>query len=260
MRHPSQGLYFSGPEEARRYAQSRPYFHPLAVGRAAAFAGVSRPVAWAVDVACGTGLSSVALATIARRVIGIDLSANMLANAQAHERVHYAQAQAETMPFPSGSVPLMSCALAFHWFDRQRFLGETARVLAAGGLMLIYNNGFTGAMRENAEFGDWSRRVYPARFPVPPRDSRPFTPDDAAGAGFDFLAEERYENEVSFTAAELVAYLQTQTNMAAAVAQGRESYPSARRWLLDQVRPFFAGERATCVFSTTAWYLRKAGA
>ena len=55
----------------------------------------------------------------------------------------------------------------------------------------------------------------------------------------------------------LVAYLTTQTNVVAAVEEGRESVVSASQWLLSQVVPFFANSSATFVFATRAWYLRK---
>lgn len=252
--------FFTGLGEAERYAASRPYFHPLAITRAKEAAGVEKTVPLALDAACGTGQSTIALTSIADRVIGFDISWNMLANAERNEQVRYIRARAESMPFPSGSVPIVSCALAFHWFDRDRFLHETWRVLNAEGLLLVYNNGFTGIMKEDPEFQKWGRKDYPERFPVPPRDSRSFTAEEAAASGFAFIKEERYENEVSFTPEELVAYLTTQTNVVAAVEQGRDSFDSASQWLLEQVAPFFPHATAAFVFATRAWYLRKKAA
>lgn len=249
--------FFTDLSEAERYAQNRPYFHPLAISRAKEAAGLERTVPLALDVACGTGQSSAALTSIAERVIGMDISWNMLANAVGNERIRYVRARAEAIPFQSGSVPAMSTALAFHWFDREQFLHEAWRVLSAEGLLLVYSNGFMGIMREDPAFQNWSRGVYPERFPTPPRDSNPLTPEEAAGSGFAFIEEDIYENEVSFTPEELVAYLATQTNVAAAIDQGRESLESATQWLLDQVRPYFANTNATFVFRTRAWYLRK---
>ena len=80
---------------------------------------------------------------------------------------------------------------------------------------------------------------------------------DAVDAGLTFIKEDRYENEVSFSPEELVAYLVTQTNVVAAVEQGLESYESAKQWLLEQVRPYFTAARATFIFVTRAWYLEK---
>jgi SAM-dependent methyltransferase len=249
--------FFTDPSEAERYAQNRPYFHPLVIARAKAATGVDSSVPLAVDIACGTGQSAMALTPIAQQVIGADISWNMLANAERNERVRYVQARAESIPFQSDSVPIMSTALAFHWFDRDQFLREAWRVLSAKGLLLIYTNGFSGIMREDPAFQNWAWQVYPERFPTPPRDSKPPTTEEAARSGFDFIKEDRYENEIIFTPEELVAYLATQTNVASAVKQGRENLESANQWLLEQVQPFFTSARATFVFVSRAWYLRK---
>lgn len=249
--------FFTGSGEARRYARSRPYFHPLVVARAKEVLGFKSAVPVALDVACGTGQSTAALTSIADKVIGFDISHNMLANVVRNDRVEYAQARAESMPFRGESVAFITCALAFHWFDRDRFLGEIWRVLDSRGKFLVYTNGFTGSMREDPEFQDWSQKEYPKRFPTPPRNSRPITREEAARKGFTLIKEERFENEISFSAKELVAYLTTQTNVVAAVREGRESLQSANRWLLKRVTPYFSAEEATFVFATRAWYLTK---
>jgi SAM-dependent methyltransferase len=252
--------FFIDLREAERYAKSRPYFHPLAIARAQEVLGIETTLPLALDVACGTGHSTTALLSISERVVGVDLSFNMLASARKDKRIRYVQARAESIPLKSGTMPILSTALAFHWFDRQRFLGEAWRVLAEHGWLMVYTNGFTGVMREDPSFQNWSHEVYAGRFLVPPRDSRPLTREEAAGSGFAWIMEERYENEISFTPEALVAYLTTQTNVVAAIEQGRESLESAGQWLLDQVHPFFANTTATFVFATRAWYLRKQSA
>lgn len=90
-------------------------------------------------------------------------------------------------------MPVMSTALAFHWFDRDRFRRQAWRVLNADGLLLVYTNGFTGIMREDPEFQNWSRGVCPEHFTTPARDSNPLTLEEAASSGFAFINEERYE-------------------------------------------------------------------
>jgi SAM-dependent methyltransferase len=249
--------FFTSSSEAKRYAQGRPYFHPIAIERAKKVLGIAATFSFAVDVACGTGQSAAALRAIAERVIGFDISWNMLATTDRSEGIRYVQARAESMPFRSGSVPIMSSALAFHWFDRDQFLREAWRVLSGDGLLLIYNNGFWGIMKENPSYADWGAEVYAKRFPTPPRDSRPFTKAEAFQSGFALIAEDSYENEIRFTPEELVAYLTTQTNVVAAVDQDPESLESVKQWLSDQVRPFFTNVHATFVFSTRAWYLKK---
>ena len=249
--------FFTGIGEASRYARSRPYFHPLVIARAKEVLGIQGRVPVALDVACGTGQSTIALASIAEKVIGFDISPNMLANLVRNDQVEYAQARAEQLPFLDGSVALTTCALAFHWFDRDRVLGEVWRVLDTLGKFLVYNNGFTGIMREDPSFQDWAQKEYPKRFPVPPRNSQPITREEATSKGFTLIKEERFENEIRFNAKELVAYLTTQTNVVAAVREGRVSLQSADKWLLEQVTPYFSAEKATFVFVTRAWFLTK---
>ena len=84
--------FFAHKTAAERYARSRPYFHPLVIERIRAFLGLKRPLPVAVDVACGTGQSALALTEIAESVIATDLSPSMLAHAPAHERIRYVQA------------------------------------------------------------------------------------------------------------------------------------------------------------------------
>ena len=130
--------FFTGLSEVERYAKSRPYFHPIAIARAMESAGVEGILPIALDVACGTGQSSLALSSIARHVVGLDISRNMLANAERNEHLRYVQARAEAMPFPNDLVPVLSCALALHWFNRDEFLREAWRVLNPGGLLLVH--------------------------------------------------------------------------------------------------------------------------
>lgn len=249
--------FFNDLGQAKRYAQSRPYFHPLAIEHAVDALGIDETIPLALDIACGTGQSSIALSSISERVVGFDVSWSMLANAESDDRVRYVLAQAEAMPFGNNAVPFASCALAFHWFDRDVFLRESWRVLKPKGLLFVYNNGFTGSMKEDPSFHNWAQHVYPERFPTPPRNSQPFTTKEAVDAGFELIEEDKYENEVSLAPDELVAYLITQTNVVAALEEGRETVESARRWLLEQVNPYFAREKATFMFVTRAWYFRK---
>jgi SAM-dependent methyltransferase len=170
--------FFTDLSEAKRYSHNRPYFHPIAIARAKEVMGIADSSPLAVDVACGTGQSAAAPKAIAERVIGFDISWNMLATAGRNEGTRYVQARAESMPFQSGSVPIMSSALAFHWFDRDQFLDEAWRVLSVEGWLLIYNNGFMGIMREDPSFADWGPDVYAKRFPTPPRNNSPVTKEE----------------------------------------------------------------------------------
>lgn len=49
----------------------------------------------------------------------------------------YRKGTAEELPFPDGSVDLLTAASAAHWFDQQRFLLEAGRVLKPCGCMAL---------------------------------------------------------------------------------------------------------------------------
>jgi len=98
---------------------------------AEAAVGAGDPVA---DVGCGTGILTRMLAARGLRVVGIDPSADMLAQARAAgEGVEYRRGEAAVTGLPDGSVTLVTVAQAFHWFDLDTALAEFHRVLRTGG-------------------------------------------------------------------------------------------------------------------------------
>ena len=109
--------YFSSPEVAVRYAQVRPFFHDEVARRILGFAGVTC-FQRALDVGCGSGQSSIALAAIAERVIGIDAAHCMLDCAPAHPNISYQLAVAEQLDFAAGTFDLVSVGSALHCLTR----------------------------------------------------------------------------------------------------------------------------------------------
>ncbi len=249
--------YFEHETAARRYAESRPYFHPLVVRRIRDFLELREPVPTALDVACGTGQSSVALKEIAYQIVATDVSRQMLAQAPQDERIRYLEAPAEELPFADESFDLITVASAFHWFDRARFLDEARRVLRRSGWLIVYDNAFLGKMTENAGYERWHRERYLARYPSPPRDRRPLTNEDASSHRFFLIRREEYTNEVSFSLQELTDYLMSQSNALAAIEEGRENEENVRSWLMDAQASFFEGQKGTFLFEGSIYYLRR---
>lgn len=133
--HPTQ--YFSG--FADDYARFRPSYAAAAID--AILEGVDPP-ARVLDVGCGTGISTRLLAARGARVIGVDPSNDMLAEARRVKTpgVDYHLGTAEETGQPSASRDVVVCAQAFHWFDAERALKELHRVLMRGGrLALMWN-------------------------------------------------------------------------------------------------------------------------
>lgn len=244
---------------AKRYASARPFFHPLIAAKIAAFTGIAR-FARALDVACGTGQSSRALTEIADHVDAVDVSPEMIAEAEPHERVSYHTGRAEAVPFPDRTFDLVTVGLAFHWFDQADFLREAHRVLQTDAWLVIYNSGFTGDMSEDPAFRDWSHDDYPARFPTPPRRSYTVTLEDAEPLGFVVRGSESFAHDERMQAEQLASYLLTQTNVIAAVEGGDVSLAEAASWIHDGVAPFFDGQARTMRFRGSVSFLQRAPA
>ena len=103
-----------------------------------------RPEWTALDLATGAGHTALALAPHVRRIIGFDLTREMLeqAVALAHEAggpgLALCQGDAHRLPFPSAAFDLLTCRRGAHHFaDLPRALGEMRRVLRPGGRLVI---------------------------------------------------------------------------------------------------------------------------
>jgi ubiquinone/menaquinone biosynthesis C-methylase UbiE len=97
-----------------------------------------------LDLGSGAGHTALACARKAGRVIGIDVTPEMVvaASAQANQRsltnVEFRVGNVEQLPFVSGSVDVVTSRVsAHHYSDVAKALDEAFRVLNPGGLMLI---------------------------------------------------------------------------------------------------------------------------
>ncbi|HEU4594365.1 MAG TPA: class I SAM-dependent methyltransferase [Pyrinomonadaceae bacterium] len=253
-------MNFFGPASAaERYAKGRPFFHPLVVGRAKEVFGLKEPLAHALDVGCGTGLSTAALRELAAEVVGVDASAAMVAHAPRRAGVAYVVAEAERLPFGEGVFDLMTVSQVLHWLDRARFFAEARRVLRADGKLVVYDNYFAGAPEGDEAFTRWHRESYLERYPSPLRVWTQLSDEDATREGFRLLAHELLPHEISFSVEGLADYLLSQSNVIAVVeGGGREEASEARRWIVETTRPLFGGDgERRFLFHAPVWYLRR---
>ncbi len=107
-------------------------------------------VQWRIlDVGCGPGWFPLELAEVApnAHVTGVDLSHPMTVTAVAHaanhrsvERVHFAQARGEVLPFADGTFDLVVSTLALHHLqDPVAALEELRRVVRPSGRIVVFD-------------------------------------------------------------------------------------------------------------------------
>jgi ubiquinone/menaquinone biosynthesis C-methylase UbiE len=97
-----------------------------------------------LDVACGPGVISAALAPRAATIVALDATDAMLDKARARcaglgiHNVEFARGDAHDLPFETGRFDGVVCRLALHHFSTPaRAVAEMARVLKPGGSLAI---------------------------------------------------------------------------------------------------------------------------
>ena len=247
---------FAHTSAAQRYRDGRFYFHPLVIEKITARWSDSLPFPKAVDVGCGTGMSTRALVPIATSIVGTDLSPEMLSQAEPDPKIQYRQAPAESLPFADGSVDLISVCKAFHWFNQPEFLAEADRVLAPGGKLAIYGHGFPGIMHGNPEFEVWFKTGFMTRYPNAPRPSTDQGRMVIESSVFK-LHEERFSHTLRLTQEQMTAHLLTWSNVILKVEQGSESVEVVEDWLEAQMHPFFLGMEREIEFRGHVWFCER---
>jgi ubiquinone/menaquinone biosynthesis C-methylase UbiE len=97
-----------------------------------------------LDVACGPGIVTEALARVAREVVALDLTPEMLTRARERcaraglSNVTFREGSATQLPFPDNAFDAVVTRLSFHHFpDPRSVLAEMVRVAKAGGTVLV---------------------------------------------------------------------------------------------------------------------------
>jgi SAM-dependent methyltransferase len=206
------------------------------------------------DVGAGTGISARQIADRGVSVIAIEPNREMRDAATPHPRVTWREGTAEATGLESGSVDLVLCAQAFHWFRQAGALAEFHRVLRPGGrLALMWNTrsridpltrGYIAAIREvNGEH---------------PAEKRTLDPEVLGGmGGFTPLERHAFDHAQALDRDGLIG----RATSASYVPKRGESFDQLVR-LLDALHAHYrdAAGRVVLRYVTEVWLARRLAA
>ncbi|MGH3293800.1 MAG: class I SAM-dependent methyltransferase [Trebonia sp.] len=229
---------------AAAYARDRPPIHEQILRSAR----LGRRADRALDVGCGAGLSTAALAPLAGRVIGLEPVPTMLAHRRAvAPDASFVIGQAERLPFAAGSFDLVTAAGSLNYADLPSALAEIARVLADDGTFLLYDFSTGGRSVSGDALAGWFAS-FEQRVPWPPG----WEPLDVravplAAHGLRLLDYIDLELQLPMGLDAYLRYMLSETNVDDAIARGACSAEQARDWCLETLKAVFADGELTVV-------------
>ena len=234
---------------AAGYAQFRPPVHRKILERALA-SGPAVPRA--LDVGCGAGLSTQALAGFADVAMGMEPVAAMLPN-----RSNFFAGAAEAIPVRNASIDLITAAGSLNYANLNLFFPEAARILRAGGLLLVYDFEPGRSFCTSGNLDAWFR-TFVERYPWPPHEAAELNPEilREIAAGFRLKNHERFEIAIALDREFYLEYMLTETNVA--FAQRRDiARPEIRSWCARTLDEFWHEGSREILFRGYFAYLSK---
>ena len=92
-----------------------------------------------LDIGCGTGHSSIALANFCNEIVGLEPSSDMLTKTIFDKKVNYLHWEAKKLPFPNFYFEIVTLAGSWYYGQSQYLLDELTRVTRSGGKVLLYD-------------------------------------------------------------------------------------------------------------------------
>lgn len=200
------------------YARFRPEYPPQL---ADFLASVAPDMRLAVDVGCGNGQLTQLLASHFNAAVGLDPSADQIANAASCERATYQCASAEQLPLSDGCASLITAAQAAHWFNLPVFYQEARRIAGPGCVLALISYGvlhLEPALNERFKRFYWDE-IGPY---WPPERKLVDTGYATIDFPFEELAAPSLEIRLDWQLSEFLGYLRTWSAVCRAQEAGRE--------------------------------------
>ncbi len=227
---------------AAGYATSRPPVHARVMERVYRQLGRIEPFERALDVGCGAGVSTRALAGFAKTCVGLEPAEAMLKWAPTiAPSAKFVVGTGEVIPLRDGAVDLISAAGSLNYVDLDVFFPQAARVLAPHGVLLVYDFSAGRSFRHSASLDEWFSR-FCDRYPLPANEGRELNPGTLTEmcSHFRMRSHEQFEIGITLTPDFYLDYVMTETNVAAAVRRG-VPHSEIKSWCAETLAPVWNG-------------------
>jgi SAM-dependent methyltransferase len=231
--------YYLNARLADAYAFHRPPVHAAIWARVAAASAIEDRVTSALDIGCGAGASTAALAAYAQAVTGLDPSDAMLRRArEALPDVLFVQGRADALPLEDGAYALVAAAGSLNYADPSAALAEISRVLRPLGRFVAYDfsTGHVDAPGQAASF-----RTFQERFASLPGYSLDLKALPYVRHALRLTAWEEFELHMPMSSEAYLDYVLGETSVEAAIVAGM-SESEARTICTEAFEPLFGGK------------------
>lgn len=229
-------------DAAERYHRVRPRYPEAIFGAIARFGGLG-PGDRVLEIGCGSGQATVALAHRGYRVVAIELGPALADLARrdlaSFPDVDVVTADFETHPLPDEPFDAVVSATAFHWIDPEVRVARAAAALRMGGtLALVATDHVAGGTTPFfADAQDCYLRFDPSatpgfRLPDPADIDAEVEEIERTGL-FGPVEVLRFETEVAYASSEYRDLLQTYSDILALDDDAREGFLDCIAALID---------------------------
>jgi SAM-dependent methyltransferase len=246
---------------AQGYACHRPALHRPIIARIQQHLGWHRRAGRALDIGCGSGLSTALLAMLAERCYGLEPSTAMLRWAlQIAPGACFVSGMTQQLPFPSCQFDLITAAGSLNYVDLPQALAEISRVMKSEGVLVIYDfsqgRSFVDSELLDIWFSEFIRRYPPANDAWQPISQQSLDNNEIRGVRLQSF--EPFEIALDYDTASYADYVMTETNIQHAIKRG-DSPTHIRAWCEESLSRIFSGMTRAVLFHGYIAYLAKQG-
>ena len=191
-----------------------------------------------LDLACGTGLSTVPLRKLTSGiVVGADIAGELMKRAPRvadGQPMSYITADANKLPFMDHSLSAITCGQAMHWMDPDIVMPEVVRTLAPGGWFFAYWKypapDEPYQLLANDVLGDILGRKIESRYTLS-------TMPDLQSYGLNEFAEEKFDLPLPYTVESYVGFMRSRNRIRKLAGDHTEEFLRRYEVELEKLRP-----------------------